>query len=77
MPKPELIERVANRLNHPASEAEKVVNTIFDSMATSLSAGERIEIPGFGVFDNIQHDKTFTETYPIEMRGRDHARTTY
>ena len=50
MTKSELIEKVAGRLKLPASEAEKVVNTIFDSMAASLVVGERVEIPGFGVF---------------------------
>lgn len=51
MTKSELIEKVAGRLKLPASEAEKVVNAIFGSMAATMSAGERVEIPGFGVFE--------------------------
>jgi len=56
MTKTELIEKVAGRLELPASEAEKVVNTIFDSMAASLVGGERVEIPGFGEFEVLWDD---------------------
>lgn len=58
-----MTEKVAVRLKLPASEAGAVVNTVFDSMATSLSAGERIDIPGFGVFE-VREDEGDEERDP-------------
>ncbi len=51
MTKSEMTMKVADRLKLPVSQAETVVNTIFDSMATAMTAGERIEIRGFGSFE--------------------------
>ena len=51
MTKAQLIQNVADQLKLPASQAETVVNTIFDSMTEALVAGERIEIRGFGAFE--------------------------
>ena len=56
MTKSELIEKVADRQKLPASQAETAVNIMFDSMATSLSAGEHIEIPGFGVIEVLEDE---------------------
>ena len=56
MTKAELIERVAGRLEISESQAEAVVNTIFDSMAAPMCAGECIEIPGFGVFEVLEDE---------------------
>ena len=50
MTKSGLIEAVAQRTPHISKkDTEIVVNTIFDSMASALKEGERIEIRGFGV----------------------------
>lgn len=52
MNKSDLIQRVANRLpNLTIKDIEVIVNTIFDSMTSSLSKGTRIEIRGFGSFE--------------------------
>ena len=51
MTKSEMTMKVADRLKLPVSQAETVVNTIFDLMATTLTAGERIEVRGFGAFE--------------------------
>ena len=56
MIKSELIAKVADRLRIPAGQAETVINTIFDSMAESLVAGKRIEIPGFGVIEMLEDE---------------------
>ena len=51
MTRSQLIQHVADRLRLPASQAEIVVSTIFDSMTEALVAGDRIEIRGFGAFE--------------------------
>ena len=51
MTKSGLIEAVAEKTPHISKkDTEIVVNTIFDSMASALRDGERIEIRGFGSF---------------------------
>jgi integration host factor subunit beta len=49
--KSELIERLADKLNHlSAKEVEQSIKEILEMMAQTLSKGERIEIRGFGSF---------------------------
>lgn len=50
MNKSGLIEVLASRANISLNAADKVVNEIFDTMADTLIAGNRIEIRGFGSF---------------------------
>ena len=51
MTKSELIEMLADKLNHlPAKDVEVAVKEILEMMAQTLSKGERIEIRGFGSF---------------------------
>jgi len=51
MTKSELIARLAERHPHLlASDAELAVKTMLDAMVSSLVAGKRIEIRGFGSF---------------------------
>ncbi|MCE2391210.1 MAG: integration host factor subunit beta [Proteobacteria bacterium] len=51
MTKSELIERVALLAPHISKkDTETVVNTVFESLVSSLKSGERIEIRGFGSF---------------------------
>ena len=51
MTKSDLIERVALRVPHISKkDTETVVNTVFESLITSLKSGDRIEIRGFGSF---------------------------
>ncbi len=52
MNKSELIQTLAERHNLPLIKAEKVVNLIFDQMIEALKQDERIEIRGFGSFEN-------------------------
>ncbi len=52
MTKSELIARLAARFPQLVTkDAELSVKTIIDTMTSSLSAGQRIEIRGFGSFD--------------------------
>jgi len=50
MNKSELVEQLAGQKNLTYKKSEEIVNIIFDSMATELSHGGRIEIRGFGSF---------------------------
>jgi len=51
MTKSDLIEKLAERLKLPKGKAETIVNTVFESMETALTRGERIEIRGLGSFE--------------------------
>ena len=51
MTKSELIEIVASKVgNFSRKDIEVIVDTLFDSMSTSLSKGDKVEIRGFGSF---------------------------
>ena len=51
MTKSELIEALAEQLTHLAfKDVELAVNCVIEQMSETLSAGERIEIRGFGSF---------------------------
>lgn len=50
MNKSELVEALAAENGLTYKKAEEIVNLIFDSMASTLSDGGRIEIRGFGSF---------------------------
>ena len=51
MTKSELIEKLADKLNHlPAKDVEEAIKEILEMMADTLSKGDRIEIRGFGSF---------------------------
>jgi integration host factor subunit beta len=51
MTKSELIEQLADKMNHLSSrDVEVAVKEILEMMAQTLAKGERIEIRGFGSF---------------------------
>lgn len=51
MTKSELIEMIAeSQPEITRSDAEVVINTIFDAIGDALAAGERVELRGFGSF---------------------------
>ncbi len=50
MIKQDLIQRVVERSGLPRIKAEAAVDAIFDAMKRSLTANDRIELRGFGVF---------------------------
>ena len=45
-----LIEALAKDTGLPKGKAEEVVKTVFNTMATVLTKGDRVEIRGFGSF---------------------------
>jgi integration host factor subunit beta len=54
MTKAELVDEVARATQLTKKHAEIIVNTVFDSIVTSLKEGEKIELRGFGSF-RIRH----------------------
>ena len=51
MTKSDLIRQIADQNLHlTKTDAEAIVNTVFDSMVAALVRGDRIEIRGFGSF---------------------------
>ncbi len=59
MNKSELIEALAQEMNLPLREAGAITGTILDSMTEALTAGESIEIRGFGSFVVKTYDSYF------------------
>ena len=56
MNKSDLISLMASKAKITRAKAEAVVDTIFDSMTTSLVQNDRIEIRGFGSFENREYE---------------------
>ena len=54
MTKAELVDEVARTTQLTKKNAELIVNTVFDSIISSLKEGEKIELRGFGSF-RIRH----------------------
>ena len=52
MTKSDLIDLLCEAEKMPKGRAELLINAIFDCMEASLRRGERIEIRGFGSFEN-------------------------
>ena len=50
MNRSELIIAIKDKANLSRKDAEKVVDTFFDTVKETLSKGERVEIRGFGSF---------------------------
>ncbi len=57
MIKLDIINEVVNKTGVTKTKAEVAVETVFESMKKALTAGERIELRGFGVF-NVRPRKT-------------------
>lgn len=53
----DIINEVVTKTGITKTKAELAVETVFESMKSALSKGERIELRGFGVF-NVRPRKT-------------------
>ena len=51
MNKAELIAAVADKTSLSKKDTEKAVNATIDTITSSLEAGEKVQLVGFGVFD--------------------------
>lgn len=54
MNKSDLINRVSQQANISKTEAKKMVQAIFNNMATALSKGDKISLVGFGSFAPVE-----------------------
>ena len=50
MIKQDIVHQVIERTGLPRIKAEQAVDTVFGSLKKALTAGDRIELRGFGVF---------------------------
>ncbi|MBF0585032.1 MAG: integration host factor subunit beta [Magnetococcales bacterium] len=50
MTKSQLTTLIVQQLKLPRKDADTVVDTVFESIASSLEAGRRVELRGFGSF---------------------------
>jgi nucleoid DNA-binding protein len=48
--KQDIVHHVIERTGLPRNKAEAAVDKVFDSLKKALTAGDRIELRGFGVF---------------------------
>ena len=51
MNKAELVAAVAEKSGLSKKDSEKAVNAALDTIAATLTAGEKVQLVGFGVFD--------------------------
>ena len=51
MNKAELISEVAAKADLSKKDSEKAVNAALDTITATLTAGEKVQLVGFGVFD--------------------------
>jgi nucleoid DNA-binding protein len=56
--KQDIVHHVIERTGLPRTKAEAAVDTVFEGLKEALTAGERIELRGFGVF-SVRARKTF------------------
>jgi len=60
--KQDIVHHVIERTGLPRTKAEAAVDTVFEGLKQALTAGERIELRGFGVFSVIgRNPRTGTE----------------
>ncbi len=51
MNKAELVGVVAEKAGMTRKDADKAINTVFESIVESLGNGEKVQVLGFGTFD--------------------------
>ena len=68
MTKAELVEEVAKTTQLTKKHAELIVNTVFESIVTSLKDGDKIELRGFGSF-RVRHRASRTGRNPKTGEG--------
>lgn len=51
MNKAELVDAVANRTGLSKKDSDKALSAAFDVITSTLQAGEKVQLVGFGIFD--------------------------
>ncbi|MGA1869170.1 MAG: HU family DNA-binding protein [bacterium] len=76
MTKQQLIDTIAQSHNLSKEMAKTVVKTVFDSIVEALSAGDKVELRGFGSFKVKQRDGRLARNpktgAPIEVPSKKH-----
>ncbi len=54
MNKAQLVERIAASVNLSKSQAEEVLNSTLQNIATAVKRGEEVKIVGFGTFTKLK-----------------------
>ena len=82
MTRSELIERIANKNPHlMLKDVERIVAVVFDKIISSLAAGERVELRGFGAFSirkrtpRVAKNPRTGEQVQVEERNIPHFKT--
>lgn len=57
MTKAELIDRVADRTGFTKKDSGKAIDALFETITSSLMAGEKVSLVGFGTFDVRARDE--------------------
>jgi len=63
MTKADLVETIAKQVETTKAAAEKMLNTVFDTIVDVLKKGGDVKIPGFGKF-LVQNKKARTSRNP-------------
>ena len=59
MNKTELVAAVADKSDITKKDAEKIVSAVFDTITESVANGEKVQIVGFGTFEQrIRKERT-------------------
>ena len=53
MNRAELIDNLADRLEKSRKEATEIVDAVVDEIKGAVTKGEKVQIAGFGIFENI------------------------
>ena len=56
MNKTDLITAAAEKSGLSKKDAERVVNALLDTVTTSLTRGEKVQISGFGIFETKERE---------------------
>lgn len=56
MNKTELIASVAEKSGMTRKDAERVVNATLDTITAAMTAGDRVQLSGFGIFEVKQRE---------------------
>jgi len=52
--KSQLVDRIAQQIEGGRSNATKAVDAVFHAIQEAVSAGEKVTITGFGVFERVE-----------------------
>ena len=63
MKKSDLVEAISSKTGVPKSQAQEIIESVFDLIGSALSQGEKIDLRGFGTF-SVRDSKARTGRNP-------------